>query len=296
MPSMTVAENIFLGREPLTRLGFIDDRALWPQDIRAARPRSTSISIQTTASAISRIAQRQMVEIARAVSYEAHVLIMDEPTSTLSEREVAQLFRIVDGLRARGSAIIYITHKIDEVFRIADEVTVMRDGRVVGSAARERARSRSAHHDDGRPRADAAVPERQRAHRSRGALGEGPLARRHVLGRVVRRAGGGDSRRCRARRIEAHRARGNDLRREARDVRRHPHRRRAGRHRFARRGDRSRDGVPHRGSKDQRAVPAAQRAREHGGGSARRRVRQQRLRQAGEAARRVPRRRQPPCA
>ena len=74
-----------------------------------------------------------MVEIARAVSYDADVLIMDEPTSTLSEREVAQLFRMVADLRARGNAVIYITHKIDEVFRIADDVTVMRDGRVVGS-------------------------------------------------------------------------------------------------------------------------------------------------------------------
>ena len=84
------------------------------------------------------IAQRQMVEIARAVSYEAHVLIMDEPTSTLSEREVTQLFRIVADLKARGSAVIYITHKIDEVFRIADAVTVMRDGRIVGSSPSSR--------------------------------------------------------------------------------------------------------------------------------------------------------------
>ena len=75
-----------------------------------------------------------MIEIARAVSYEAQILIMDEPTSALSEREVAQLFAIVADLKARGSAIIYITHKIDEVFRIADEVTVMRDGRVIGSS------------------------------------------------------------------------------------------------------------------------------------------------------------------
>ena len=74
-----------------------------------------------------------MVEIARAVSREADVLIMDEPTSALSEREVAKLFSIVADLRARGKGVIYITHKIDEVFLIADEVTVMRDGRVVGS-------------------------------------------------------------------------------------------------------------------------------------------------------------------
>src|SRR5260370_33584002 len=79
-----------------------------------------------------------MVEIARAVSYQSDVLIMDEPTSTLSEREVDQLFSIVADLKARGSAVIYITHKINEVFRIADEVSVLRDGRMVGSDAVER--------------------------------------------------------------------------------------------------------------------------------------------------------------
>src|SRR4029434_5397718 len=79
------------------------------------------------------IAGRQMVEIARAVSSESQILIMDEPTSTLSEREADQLFDIVADRKARGSAVIYITHKINEVFRIADEVAVLRDGRMVGS-------------------------------------------------------------------------------------------------------------------------------------------------------------------
>ena len=132
MPSMTVAENIFLGREPLTRLGFIDDRALWRRTSERLGALGININPDDRVSDLT-IAQRQMVEIARAVSYEAHVLIMDEPTSALSEREEAQLFAIVDDLKARGNAIIYITHKIDEVFRIADEVTVMRDGRVVAS-------------------------------------------------------------------------------------------------------------------------------------------------------------------
>src|SRR5688572_18238069 len=132
MPSMTVAENIFLGREPLTRMGFIDDRALWRRTSELLGALGININPDERVSDLT-IAQRQMVEIARAVSYEADVLIMDEPTSALSEREVAQLFTIVDDLKARGSAIIYITHKIDEVFRIADEVTVMRDGRVVES-------------------------------------------------------------------------------------------------------------------------------------------------------------------
>ena len=132
MPSMTVAENIFLRREPLTRLGFIDDRTLWRRTSELLGALGININPDERVSELT-MAQRQMIEIARAVSYQAQVLIMDEPTSALSEREVAQLFAIVDDLKARGNAIIYITHKIGEVFRIADEVTVMRDGRVVAS-------------------------------------------------------------------------------------------------------------------------------------------------------------------
>jgi len=142
LPPMTVAENIFLGREPLTRLGFVDDRALWRRTSELLGALGININPDDRVSGLT-IAQRQMIEIARAVSSEAQILIMDEPTSALSEREVAQLFAIVDDLRCRGCAIIYITHKIDEVFRIADEVTVMRDGRVIASSpARELDRDR----------------------------------------------------------------------------------------------------------------------------------------------------------
>ena len=132
MPSMTVAENIFLGREPLTRVGFVDDRGLARRTAALLATLNVDIDPQARVGDLA-LAQRQMVEIARAVSREADVLIMDEPTSTLSEREVGKLFGIVSDLRARGNAVIFITHKIDEVFRIADDVTVMRDGRVVGS-------------------------------------------------------------------------------------------------------------------------------------------------------------------
>jgi inositol transport system ATP-binding protein len=134
MPPMTVAENIFLAREPLTRIGLIDDRALVQRTSALLDALHLDLHPSDVVSDLT-IAQKQMVEIARAVSYDAQVLIMDEPTSTLSEREVAKLFAIVGDLRARGGAIVYITHKIDEVFRIADEVTVMRDGRIVGTAA-----------------------------------------------------------------------------------------------------------------------------------------------------------------
>jgi inositol transport system ATP-binding protein len=134
LPPMTVAENIWIGREPLTRLGLIDHRALarWTADLLAGL--AIDIDPEERVSDLS-IAARQMVEIARAVSHESDVLIMDEPSSTLSEREVDHLFRIVGDLKARGKAIVYITHRLNEVFRIADEITVLRDGKIVGTGA-----------------------------------------------------------------------------------------------------------------------------------------------------------------
>jgi inositol transport system ATP-binding protein len=131
MPSMTVAENIWIGREPLTRFGFIDHRALSRRTRELLTRLNVAIDPKELVSTLT-IAERQMVELAKAVSWEADILIMDEPTSTLSEREVDQLFRLVADLKSRGTAIIYITHKINEVFRLADEVTVLRDGCVVG--------------------------------------------------------------------------------------------------------------------------------------------------------------------
>ena len=134
MPSMTVGENIWIGREPLTRIGLVDHRAL------ARRTRTLLASLQIDIHPEERIADltiagKQMIEIARAVSYESDILIMDEPTSSLSEREVEHLVGIVADLKARGSAVIYITHRLNEVFSIADEVSVLRDGRMVGSDA-----------------------------------------------------------------------------------------------------------------------------------------------------------------
>jgi inositol transport system ATP-binding protein len=129
---MTVAENVWIGREPLTRLGLVDHRQLARRTAELLARLNIDIDPEEEISELS-IASRQMIEIARAVSYQSDILIMDEPTSTLSEREVDHLFSIVEDLKAAGSAILYITHKINEVFRIADEVTVLRDGRLVGS-------------------------------------------------------------------------------------------------------------------------------------------------------------------
>ena len=137
MPSMTVAENIWIGREPLTRIGLVDHRALGRRTRELLAGLKIDIDPDERVADLA-IAGKQMIEIARAVSYESDILIMDEPTSTLSEREVDQLFRIVADLKARGSAVIYITHRISDVFRIAGEVSVLRDGRMVGSDAVEK--------------------------------------------------------------------------------------------------------------------------------------------------------------
>lgn len=131
LPYMTVSQNIFLGREILNKIGLIDHRAI---DSRAAeilaelkinlRPRDIMGRLS--------VAQMQLVEIAEAVSRKADLIIMDEPTSALTEKEVAHLFTIIKGLKERGVAVIFITHKMDEVFAITDEVSVYRDGEFVG--------------------------------------------------------------------------------------------------------------------------------------------------------------------
>jgi len=137
MPSMTVAENIWIGREPLTWFGFVDHRALRQRTATLLAGLDIDVDPEERVCDLP-IAGRQLIEIARALSYDADVLIMDEPTSALSEPEVAHLFRLVADLKARGKAVIYITHRMAEVFRIADEVTVLRDGKAVGCEAASR--------------------------------------------------------------------------------------------------------------------------------------------------------------
>lgn len=134
MPYMTVAENIWIRREPRNLFGIIDHAEM------AAKTQALfdRLNIQLDRLAEVRfltVAQRQMVEIAKAVSYESDVLIMDEPTSALTETEVEHLFKIIRDLRARGIGIVYITHKMNELFEIADEFSVFRDGTYVGTHA-----------------------------------------------------------------------------------------------------------------------------------------------------------------
>lgn len=131
VPGMTIAENIFLGREGKGLNPFINYRSL----NRRAREYLDLLEIDLdprTRMRKLRVAQIQLVEIAKALSYEFDVLIMDEPTSAIGEKEVDRLFAVLRKLRERGKGIIYITHRLKEIFQIADEVTVLRDGQLVG--------------------------------------------------------------------------------------------------------------------------------------------------------------------
>jgi len=134
MAQMTVAENIWIRREPLNRFGFVDHAEMNRKTAALFDRLNIVLHPQTDVGELS-VANRQMVEIAKAVSYESDVLIMDEPTSALTEREVEHLFRIIRDLRDQGIGIVYITHKMNELFEIADECSVFRDGRYIATHA-----------------------------------------------------------------------------------------------------------------------------------------------------------------
>jgi ABC-type sugar transport system ATPase subunit len=132
---MTVAANIFLGRERTHGLGWLDDRAMEAEARRLFERLGTPINPRALIGSL-RIGDQQMVEIAKALAFDAAILIMDEPTSALSDAEVHRLFRVIADLRKVGTTVLYISHKMNEVFTVADRVTVLRDGRFVASATR----------------------------------------------------------------------------------------------------------------------------------------------------------------
>jgi inositol transport system ATP-binding protein len=134
MPSMTVAENVWIRREPKNRIGFIDHHEMVRMTCELFARLNIDVDPEASVRDLS-VASRQMIEIAKAVSYQSDVLIMDEPTSALTESEVAHLFRIIRDLKASGIGIVYITHKMDELFDIADEVSIFRDGKYVSNHA-----------------------------------------------------------------------------------------------------------------------------------------------------------------
>ena len=130
VPSMTVAQNIFLNRELRSKLGLIDDRAAEREAARIFADLGVSIDPAARVETLG-TAYWQLVEIAKAVAKNATVLVMDEPTASLASHEVERLFELIERLTARGIAIVYISHRMDEIRRVAQRITVLRDGRVV---------------------------------------------------------------------------------------------------------------------------------------------------------------------
>ncbi|HJD25238.1 MAG TPA: sugar ABC transporter ATP-binding protein [Candidatus Blautia intestinipullorum] len=135
IPEMTVAENVFLGREQkkIKGLPFVDKKELNKKTQELLEEYELSEFIRPNMKMKDlNIAQIQMMEIIKAVSYNSKVIIMDEPTSSLSEKETETLFRIIDSLKAKNVGIIYISHRMEEVFELADRVSVLRDGQFIG--------------------------------------------------------------------------------------------------------------------------------------------------------------------
>ena len=129
---LTVAENVFMGNLPTTRFGVVDHRRLHADTAAILAELGTSFDARATVEHLS-IGDRQVVEIARAVAADSRVIFMDEPTSALPPREVDKLFALIDRLRRRDVGIVYISHRLDEVTRISDVVTVMRNGEIAAS-------------------------------------------------------------------------------------------------------------------------------------------------------------------
>ncbi|MGG3306082.1 sugar ABC transporter ATP-binding protein [Paenibacillus lautus] len=130
-PDLTVAQNIFIGREPRRKLRlFLDEHALNRQVKELFERMGLDMDPSIKVSELT-VAKQQMVEIAKALSYSADVLVMDEPTAALSETEIEDLFRIIRQLREGGVGIVYISHRMDEIKRITDRITVMRDGQYI---------------------------------------------------------------------------------------------------------------------------------------------------------------------
>lgn len=128
---MTIAENLFLGKE-FCRGKFIDYKKMNQEASLLLQKVGVELSPSMLMKDLS-VSQMQMVEIAKALSYHAEIIIMDEPSATITDREISNLFRIIRSLKDEGRCIVYITHKMDEVFQIADEITVFRDGNYIGT-------------------------------------------------------------------------------------------------------------------------------------------------------------------
>lgn len=133
IPEMTVAENIFLGREPGSGV-FIDYKKMNKQTEALLAGLKVNIHPNTRVGSL-KVADQQLIEIAKAISLNAEIIIMDEPTSAITDKEVDNLFMLIEDLKKQGKGIIYISHKMDEIFKISDKITVLRDGEYVNTWA-----------------------------------------------------------------------------------------------------------------------------------------------------------------
>jgi rhamnose transport system ATP-binding protein len=132
-PDLDVAENIFMGRHPRNRFGYVDWKEMYSEVEQLLASLDVQLSIRTPVRGLS-VADQQLVEIAKALSLDARVLVMDEPTAALSPHEVEELFVIVKQLRQRGVAILFVSHRLEEINHLADRVTILRDGALVITA------------------------------------------------------------------------------------------------------------------------------------------------------------------
>ena len=133
MPHLTLAQNVFIGREPRRGVKFwLDEQAINVQTQQLFDSMHLKLDPRTKVADLT-VAKQQMVEIAKALSYNSEVLIMDEPTAALTEAEIDELFITIDQLRSRGVGIVYISHRLEEIKRICDRITIMRDGRYINT-------------------------------------------------------------------------------------------------------------------------------------------------------------------
>ncbi|AWI38408.1 ribose ABC transporter ATP-binding protein [Bacillus safensis FO-36b] len=133
-PDMTVLENLFIGKEIYTKLGLLDTKKMKTLAQTQLDRLSVNLSLEQEAGSCS-VGQKQMIEIAKALMTDAKVIIMDEPTAALTEREIEKLFQVIESLKKEGVSIVYISHRMEEIFAICDRITIMRDGKTVDTKA-----------------------------------------------------------------------------------------------------------------------------------------------------------------
>src|SRR5699024_474415 len=126
-PDMTVLENLFIGKEPTNKFGLIQTKKMKEQANQIFQDLGIAIDLNTEVRELS-VGQQQMIEIAKTLMTHAKVIIMDEPTAVLTEREINTLFKLIQTLTEKGVSIVYISHRMEEIFKISDRITVMRDG------------------------------------------------------------------------------------------------------------------------------------------------------------------------